>query len=133
MAANYVHVHVYIYMPLVGYMYINKYLNFIAFCLSCSHKGAYAYLDLRDPTLSSGNNAMLNSALRSPPDSGADCLGLWYHIDAVDVGTMNVYTLTNGTLSDVIWSIGGNRDDYWWFAGINMVSDAPFQVRWIVN
>nr|XP_054757011.1 MAM and LDL-receptor class A domain-containing protein 1-like [Lytechinus pictus] len=89
--------------------------------------GGYAYIDLKDSTLTPGDSAMLNSALRSPPDSGADCLGLWYHIDAMDVGAINVYQLTNGSLSDVLWSISGNRDDYWWFAGVTMISRAPYQ------
>ncbi|XP_071486324.1 MAM and LDL-receptor class A domain-containing protein 1-like [Diadema antillarum] len=89
--------------------------------------GFYAYLDLRDPTLAPGDSAMLNSALRSPPDNGADCLGLWYHIDAVNVGAINVYQVTNGTMSDVLWSIDGNRDDYWWFAGVSMIGQLPYQ------
>ena len=73
---------------------------------------------------------MLNSAIRSPPDNGADCLGLWYHIDAVAVGAINVYQLTNGTMSDVLWSIDGNRDDYWWFAGVTMISTTAYQVSY---
>nr|XP_054757010.1 MAM and LDL-receptor class A domain-containing protein 2-like [Lytechinus pictus] len=89
--------------------------------------GGYAYIDLKDSTLTPGDSAILNSALRSPPDSGADCLGLWYHIDAMDVGAINVYQLTNGSLSDVLWSISGNRDDYWWFASVTMISRTPYQ------
>lgn len=105
-------------------MEINKTLPF-----SFSGPGGYAYIDLKDSTLNPGDSAMINSALRSPPDSGADCLGLWYHIDAVDVGAINVYQLTNGTLSDIVWSIDGNRDDYWWFAGVTMISRTAYQVK----
>ena len=98
-------------------------------CIHFLHTGGYAYLDLRNTANRAGDSAMINSPRRSPPSEGADCLGLWYHIDAVDVGAINVYMISNGTLSGALWSIMGNRDDYWWYAGVTMLTDMPYQVK----
>ncbi|UYV84689.1 hypothetical protein LAZ67_X003100 [Cordylochernes scorpioides] len=57
--------------------------------------------------------ARLYSASQEATSEEGRCLALWYHMFGQDVGSLNIYILTNGSSPQLIWSKSNSQGNAW--------------------
>ena len=90
-------------------------------------QGNYLYIEASAKT--AGQTAVLNSPLVSPtPAQGSGyCFSFWYHMFGPHIGSLTVYTLTNGRKVQQ-WTKTGTQGNKWQQGYFDVKSLTDFQV-----
>ncbi|XP_038071818.1 MAM and LDL-receptor class A domain-containing protein 1-like [Patiria miniata] len=77
------------------------------------------------------NKPHLEGVTAVAPASGA-CITFWYHMYGYNIGTLNVYTETNGVLGSARWSQSGyTKESKWYEASISIDPGSEFKLVFI--
>lgn len=91
-----------------------------------SDQGYYVYIETSGSFRKQGEIAQLVSEHLQP--TSAKCLSFWYHMYGAGVGNLTVYTQVGKQQPVAAWSLGGNQNNIWRLASVNLVASAEFTV-----
>lgn len=88
--------------------------------------GYYLYLEASGQRR--GSKAVLVSQVNAPTSSAGNCFVLWYHMYGPQIGTLNVYTKSQGRQIRQ-WTKTGTQGNKWQQASFTFTSNTDYQVR----
>lgn len=89
-------------------------------------KGYYIYT--HNTKWKRGAKAILNSPMLGPTTGKGNCFTFYYHMYGMQMGTLNIYTVTSGEKT-LRWTKSGNQGSNWKYAHFNINSKFNYQVR----
>ena len=89
-------------------------------------QGYYAYIETSAPR-HRGDVAILDSANLPPTPPAGHCLTFWYYMFGNNIGSLNVYMVTN-TNRTLFWSRNGTQGDAWKMAQRQIFSNTDFRI-----
>jgi hypothetical protein len=79
----------------------------------CPCAGYYVFIETSAPRRR-GDKAWLKSESLAGAANTPKCVSFWYHMYGINMGSLNVYVATNGSLpGDLRWSLSGNQGNQW--------------------
>lgn len=89
-------------------------------------QGFYAYIETSAPR-HRGDVAILDSANLPPTPPGGHCLTFWYYMFGNNIGSLNIYLVTNSNRT-LFWSRNGTQGDAWKKAQRQIISSTDFRI-----
>lgn len=74
-------------------------------------KGYYLFINIEDKI--PGMIARLESDTFPPMRNIKRCIGFWYNMNGIDVGSLKVYIKIAGISNDLLWELDGHQSQYW--------------------
>jgi hypothetical protein len=92
-----------------------------------SQNGYYIYIESSFPQ-KKGDKARIISPTYPATSGTGDCFKFWFHLNGLDIGTLNVWIRQNNQLFKNIWSRSGNLGDIWRYGHVTVKSNTEFQM-----
>jgi hypothetical protein len=92
-----------------------------------SQNGYYIFIETSYPQ-KQGDKARLISPTYPATSGTGDCFKFWFHLNGLDIGTLNVWIRQNNQLIKNIWSRSGNLGDIWRYGHVTVKSNTEFQM-----